>query len=462
MNRVGMLEKQIYSPPSSVIYLQCTLFAILFGIWVLPETILVRHLCLFIGAGLGLYVIFRNRSLFLNRAAIAIWILLSLFAWVTLHLIFLSSDFDAQWLEFGTIWKRSFIGFIFALSLGLSIGLTIQSRALALSQYWKIIYAGFALPILIYWMKYVVSFLAMRYQISVPEYLMLYDQSAKFYIHKSAYVFFCLPLLAISLGFLYQLYGQRKLFQFSSLIYFASVIAVVLNFLVEKDRNGEIYSIFFFLLFFGLIARDYLKVMSIKKITLGIFVLLIPIVVMFFQLKGNTYWNHFFSDAKIAVQIEKYDHWKDTQNKGLPIDDEGKMLTGSNYERIAWGTIAIQFIAEHPWGFGLVEKSFGRLGMTRWPDAKLHQSHSGWLDFTLGMGIPATLLILFASIYACIGSQKLPAPWNLMGSWGLVSMLLLFCTTEVSQKVYIDAFIFIVTFVSSLNLGAKALELELV
>ena len=49
--------------PSWILWLQCISFAILFGVWVMPETILIRHAFLILGALVGLYVIVRNHHL---------------------------------------------------------------------------------------------------------------------------------------------------------------------------------------------------------------------------------------------------------------------------------------------------------------------------------------------------------------------------------------------------------------
>lgn len=448
--------------PNALVYVQCACFSILFGIWILPETILIRHICLILGALISLYVIYQNYYLLLTKQALPIWLLCLIFAWALFHLLFLGQDFDAQWQEWTTIWKRSAIGLIFAIGLGIAI--TQQARisngllCRASQISWRIIFVGLALPTLIYWVKFGATFAKNFHNLEIPDFVLLHHASATHYVHKSSYVFFCLPLLAVSLGRLYQLYQVKNILNTASIIYVLCVCAVFMNFVVERDRNGEIYSFFLLLVFFGLCGKGFFQSTSKKNIVIGLAILLIPLVLAIQQLKSNEYWKNIFSDAKIAVEVEKYDHWKDTASKGLPINDQGKMLTGSNYERIAWGYIALQLVAEHPLGYGMVEKSFGYLGMQRYPDAKLHQSHSGWLDFTLGMGIPGTAILLGSSILAFLGARRNPPPWSAIGLWGLASPVLLLCTTEVSQKVFIDAFIFLIAFVSAMgivNQGSK-------
>ena len=77
-------------------------FAILWVIWIQPHTLALRHIVLSLGSLLGLYVIFKNKSLIWSKAAIAIYLIGLLFLWITFHLFFLSSKFDLQLDEYMT------------------------------------------------------------------------------------------------------------------------------------------------------------------------------------------------------------------------------------------------------------------------------------------------------------------------------------------------------------------------
>ena len=133
--------------PNWVILTQCIAFAILYAIWALPETILIRHVCLILGGLLGVYEIYQYRDLLLTKRALPAWLILALFAWMTFHLFFLSNDYALQLIEYAGIWKRTAIGFIFALGLGLALGNKTQKA------YWWIIFGGLLMPSLIYLLK---------------------------------------------------------------------------------------------------------------------------------------------------------------------------------------------------------------------------------------------------------------------------------------------------------------------
>jgi hypothetical protein len=83
----------------------------------------------------------------------------------------------------------------------------------------------------------------------------------------------------------------------------------------------------------------------------------------------------------------------------------------------------------------------------------LHQNHSGWLDLALGLGLPGIGLILGALILALKQCTAVPSPIGNFGFWLLLSLALLWCTTEVSQKVFFDWLVFAIAWVAALALG---------
>ena len=136
------------------------------------------------------------------------------------------------------------------------------------------------------------------------------------------------------------------------------------------------------------------------------------------------------------------------------------MVSLTNYERIAWAKEGIKLAMQNPLGYGLIERSFGRLTKINWPDSKLHQSHSGWIDLVLGLGIPGFLLIstvLLTLLYQLAklanGAGIVANPYSTMVWWALFSALIMWCTTEISQKVFFDALILWLTLGAGLSLG---------
>lgn len=437
---------------------QAILFSILFAIWMLPETILIRHICLIMGALIGLYQLYLNRHSLLKFKALPIWLIFILFAWVAFHLSFLAHDFEVQYSEFLGIWKRCMLGAIFALGFGFGVANISQKFNRAL---WIVIYVGLLLPTLIYILKFSLLYYGEKKGIFLPEYIHLFQTgTSRFYIAKTAYVAFCIPVLAVALSRLYYQIKNARWICWENLIYVLTIPAVLFVFSRENIKNGIVYALVLTCIFFGLVVFKSFKTSPIKIGSLFLVVVVALGIFVKSHVANNRSWQTFSADAKIAVQTDAYPNWRCTAVLGLPKNSFGEEVSVTNYERISWGLEAIKLIAEYPMGFGLVERSFGAIGREKWPNTCLHQSHSGWLDLTLGLGIPGLLLILGALVINLKNLYQLRntinpvlQTWVPMLSWILLSLLFIWCTTEISQKVYLDELIYFIALAAGLNAG---------
>ena len=154
------------------------------------------------------------------------------------------------------------------------------------------------------------------------------------------------------------------------------------------------------------------------------------------------------------MQIEKYPNWKDEVKYNFPLNENGAMVSATNYQRAAWAYAGIKLAIENPMGYGLVEDSFAKLAKVRWPDvgSSLSHSHSGWLDVILAIGFPGFFLILGALLLAIKNSYLLRGGYeSLLVFWPLLANLLLWCTTEVSATVTFGALISWICLAGGLN-----------
>lgn len=450
--------------PGWIVWVQCFCFAVLYTIWALPETILIRHICLIIGALLSLWVLYQYRSTFLEKNAIPAWLIATLFAWATFHLFFLSYDFALQYSEYTTIWKRTAIGAIFALGFGIAL---VNNRLNETNQklLWALMYGGLLAPTLIYIAKFILTHNAPQWGFRPPDYWLLYPFSAPYYLPKTAYVCFCLPTLGIALGQLVRNIYHGILWKFSNIVYLLTVPAVFFVFYGDNIKNGVLYSATLLFIFIcALLSRRFRENWVAKTVILGI-VIAIGILFINHNIKNNPSWHSFMADAKIALDTQAYQQWKYNSAQRYPNNEFGFTVSATNYERIAWGKTGIQLIAKHPLGYGLVERSFGHLAKIHWPDSKLHQSHSGWIDLTLGLGVPGFLLIFTALVtLLCQLFKRL----NFINSavnridayqatvwWAMFSVGLMWLTTEISQKVYFDSLIFWLSLATGITLMSK-------
>lgn len=442
--------------PAWVIFLQSVTFIVLYSVWILPEIASWRNASLAIGSVLGLYVSYQYRFLLLNKRALPIWLIGILFVWAGFHLLFLSQNPVAQLIEFKGIWKRAFLAAIFALGLGLSIANNSEKIK---KWAWPLIYLGLLMPTLIYLFKWMLTHFGQSIFgfDSIPAFLRVYPSSQPFYVPKSDYVVFCLPTLAVALAQILTLLQDRRIKWVQFFIYGVSIAAVSFVFYGQSIKNGFAYEALLCILFLLVAVRRIME--RSNPIKLGIIALILTgvIFVGYKHIQQNDSWASFSADAKIAVQLDRYQEWKFVGEKGYPLNELGKMVSATNYERIAWGLVGISLFRDNLLGYGLIENSFGPLANKKWPESsvRLNHTHSGWLDLALGLGLPGITLILAALTFALIHTRNLILPWKNLGRWVLLSTLLLWCTTEVSNNGNFDPLLFWIIWTVSLTLGAN-------
>ena len=437
--------------PIGIIFLQCITFVVLYSVWILPEIAAWRNTSLVIGAVLGLYVSYQYRFLLLNKMALPIWLIGMLFIWAGFHLIFLSQNPVVQLIEFKGIWKRALLAVIFALGLGLSISNNLERIK---KWAWPLIYLGLLMPTLIYLLKWVFT----HYGQSIfgfelaPSYLRVYPWSQPFYVPKTDYVVFCLPTLAVSLGQILTLFKAKQIRWTQLLIYSASIAAVSFVFYGQNVKNGFLYEGLLFILFLLILVRTSKKKWT--PIKAGVIALIFVGVgfVGYKHVQKNDSWASFAADCKIAVQLDRYQEWKFNGERGYPVNGLGKAVSNTNYDRITWGLVGLRLFRENLLGYGLIENSFGPLVNRKWPESsvRLTHAHSGWLDLALGLGLPGITLVLISLILALKHTRNLTGPWQSLGQWVLLSTLLLWCTTEVSNNGNFDPLLFWIVLTASL------------
>ena len=84
------------------------------------------------------------------------------------------------------------------------------------------------------------------------------------------------------------------------------------------------------------------------------------------------------------------------------------------------------------------------------PNFALYKTHSGWLDFALGLGIPGLLLtwlamglVIYRALRA-VGRRAFITPIALSSLWILGGIWVLWWPTEVSEREFIEQLFFII------------------
>jgi hypothetical protein len=96
-------------------------------------------------------------------------------------------------------------------------------------------------------------------------------------------------------------------------------------------------------------------------------------------------------------------YWLTNDAATRPVTPSGAELEESAYLRTAWAHQALQAIGEHPLGLGFGRDGFGRAIAEKYNYPGMVSSHSGWLDFALGAGLPGLALLLITAGLAIRG-----------------------------------------------------------
>lgn len=449
--------------PTYVVTAMCWLFAILFGVWALPHTVFIRHTCMVLGSVLGLYVIgylWRNNFLKIQAKMIPIFLILALFVWVTIHLLWIGKEPRLQWLEYTRSWKKIFVTFPFALGLGLAIRYEIERKGKNRAKLlWRIMYFALLLPTIFFFIKSVLTDWAAVANFQLSPYLTLSGNwSHRSGMPKYFYVFFCLPAFAIALGAITHVILQNTLSRKVHAVYFLTLLIVPPIFVLQSDRNGMLYSLVLIVLAFGILGRSALRGGPFKqKIMLMSALIILLVGMMTASIQVNPAWKVMMADLRVAIQFNKIDNWKYQGQAGVPypLNEYGVPVNPSNYDRATWGLAGLRLVKENPLGYGLMTLSFDRLTKAKWPNSFMSQTHSAWLDFTLGYGIPGVALLMLALILAWRNSKDIEEPWSFMGCWGLGALGLVMFTTEISSEIFINALIFIAVMTMGLTMDLK-------
>ena len=437
--------------------------ALLLAIWPLPETIALRHVLLGIGFITSLILLQTDKSTIFNVAAWPFWVFLGFYPWLLVHLFFFSTDFDAQLYELGHLWMRSLLAVPLGLALGLMLVktriLSVQTESGVLADnFWEnicilLILIGFSGTCLIGFGRYAYEVWHTHQWIN--------DQIL-FVFYKAKPPFVICVALAAPLSFILIIRGINH--QISRWWIVAGLLIAALCIFgayFSNTKNGVVLFVLCLIVFaINLVMRIQWKW---KRATLT---LLISAVIASYSFVGiqkhlekNTAWAQMIADIKVGVDIGNQHWWKDDQVGGPPINSLAKPVNGSTYQRTAWFVAGAQLLSENPFGYGLVHHSFGALAKAKWPDFSKPlgnmrgATHSAWMDFALGLGIPGLLLVLIPLGVAWYRSLYQKGLWFSYVTWTIPILSFAYLTTEANEAHFTELLFFMTAFFCGITLN---------
>jgi len=442
------------------------IFFLLFSIWGLPETIVIRNLALFFGVFLSFLLIYTlNIKLNLHQK-ISFLILTALALWISSQLLFFSHDQGLQLKELTSIWKRAIIGFIFTLLFGAFIRSKFVSQDKNILCFW-IIYLSLLTPSLFFLLKF---FISNSYNIdsqSVPEFALLYYESHRFYLPKTTYIATAVPIFGISMGQILFNLRNSKFLKFETIFLFIGSGIALINLYLCESLFGVICCIVL-----SFIAMCCFLFQHFKYKIIIFLAVMTALVSSYVFIDAKSSWNYLYTNNKILHQIDinfypnfKSDikimfdtkvitNWRENTSE-LPPNGLGNPINAKYYYRLVWAFEGAKMIFDNPLGYGLIHASFGKLIKERYPESPLTQSHSGLLDLILGIGIPGTILLLLLTASPLINPYSDETRWGSFSTWLLLSLLISWLCNELSQGVYFEQLLTLIGLLIGINRYAE-------
>jgi O-antigen ligase len=441
----------------------------LLAIWALPETIAFRHVFIGLGFIASLFYLKPRLNLLKSIGAWPLWILLSLFVWLLVHLWFFSMQPSLQFGELRSTWARS----LGVLPLGLALGLYLSSFSSqttldingAPGKISLLLFVGLCATPLIFMSGYLEQSFEAKQWLSVhakPWYDFPYLQKPPFVVATALLLPMCCILLQ-------HVIKNQANWWWGILAIIAIILCVSSNYL-SNTKNG-MAMVAFIMGGFGLYAMwDAIFGWAKSSFAKRIFSILVVVCILGgvgwgvkSHLQQNPAWAHIIANAKVGMDIDRQNFWKNRYiYSAVPLNEYQVPVDGSTYERTAWFTAGVRLLQERPQGYGLTQQSFGWMAGERWPDfyppigSLRGMTHSGWLDLALGIGIPGVLLILIPLGVAWYRSLKMNTLWGSYVSWTVPAFTLTWLITEViGARHFIELMVFITAFFIGITLPNK-------
>jgi hypothetical protein len=445
----------------------CMLCAVLLiVVWPLPGTIAARNIALVLGCLSSLAWMYYTKPLLSLQTVLPIVCLLAVPVWLWIHYFFLPTDTAAQLYELKGTWLRVVLGTLMACGLGLMIanrpkliyGIWFAMTALALVGLLNFLREAWILQ-----------------QWAIPNYH--YPFKGKFaLVNFVTYAcLFAYTILHISFRertLVPQTIDSKKLRRFGLFTFFICW----LNFLNAQALNGiliaSLAGFILLIIFIRLTILD-LKKITIKKISFFIFIAFFIgiFIISFWKIdqKNHKKLDTLFEDIQLSMRIDKHSAWQENlgnEQTAKPLNTNGQEVNHSTYSRVAWFVKGVDLLNDNPLGAGFSHLAFRYYMIQEYPYSRTIMTHSGWLDYALGLGLPGlvlTWLAMFLVIkraYQLTQNTKDVPPLNAyLALWIIGGIWLLWWPAELSEREFIEQLFFIIALFTTAILQPKFINL---
>jgi hypothetical protein len=419
-------------------------FALLF-IWVVPNTIALRHVLLVIAFISSAMVIRANAELLVRpkTAIFPLAILSLLFIWVGFHYVFFSLNQELELKEISSLWVRTFLGFGAAIGLGISL-----RKYPELMKFFYI--AVFLTPIINVGSYFYASYLKGGF---LPPGAIIFFLFAKI---ETAY--FGAIAGAVAVGGLIKLLTMPNMKNNQKKIMLATfgLLLVTFSSIASNTKNGIAILIFLYIFLVIVLCTYYLLNKSIFNarhlIALILILVIVSFVVQYHKSTASKGWESLFYDVAVATDIDKNKQWQKIEGTVLPpLNSQGDLAAQNTYSRAAWATVGLHLLLKHPLGYGSINQSFIELQKYAGiQNENMGQTHSGWIDFGLAFGIPGLAIIFLTYLSTIYFGLRNRLYSNLVPVVICITLIPFGLFAEISYKQYFESLIFFIALSSSM------------
>lgn len=428
----------------------------LLSIWVVPNTIALRHVFLVVGflSAIGLIRYHWGGLKSAGFKTIPLFCIFSLFLWVFIHYFFFSLNPELELAEIKGVWMRSLLGAVAAMGLGIAI---VRYSSLRVCFYIALFTTPFINVASYFWASY------LNHAWVRP------NDFVRFLFTKIETAYFGAIAAGVATGNLINLLTCRMDRSNVSQIFvwLLGLALVLVSALVSSTKNGIAVALGLcaFLVVVVLINSIFQKRGS-KVLSAAVLVIIVSLSIGIWRgHKSSAYkgWDTVFQDAALGLDIDTNKQWQKREGTvPTPLNSTGTEAALNTYIRFSYMAVGARLIKEYPLGYGSINSSFkGMQVHAQVPHEHEGQVHSGWIDFGLAFGIPG-LLLIFASMLSIIyfgikDNTSLVLPWAIVClafiPFGLIA--------EITWKQYFEATIFFLTLGSTVVIFADKNPKEL-
>lgn len=429
------------------------------GIWAAKDTIALRNILLIVGSPLSINYIYQEFKQENLIGRLSLWKILPVllvglaFVWVVAHFFLFSVDPAQQWSELKSTWIRAFLATV----LGIGTGIALSRYPNRLTILWLGIFGAF----IVLFYQYVPRALEQQ-KLLVPDY-----DHYLFHLKINTVLMGTILLAGVDGALFDHLrsirYRMRSINVWIVICWGLATVMALWSFVYVVDaRNGIGLSSILYFFWFAcagiLLIHSQLSRPNLRGWIVFLLTLVSLLAILFFamqQAKLNQGWSTLIEDAKIAVQIDRYEHWQNPSQMGYPLNSAGQAVAISNYERIAWATAGARAILQHPQGVGVLAYPFALHPNA--PKRMLEDrskpglaTHSGWVELGLAFGLPMLGLLLLSLVITFTNAVRGSYPAKMMVLGLAILILFLYTTGEVAIAHGLEILFYLLGFLPAL------------